>query len=82
MDCAPHAEHPVMPPTVGFEEPRGLLSGLGDEIIDTATDAKHEGWASVIFLGDLVARSFATEYARRRFRVNAEITGNAPANRR
>jgi hypothetical protein len=56
MDCAPHAERPVLPHAVGFEELCGLLSELGDEVNDTATDAKHVGRRWVIFLGDLVDR--------------------------
>ncbi len=39
-----------------FDELCGLLSELGYEVNDTATDAKHVGGRRVIFLGDLVDR--------------------------
>ena len=43
-----------------FDELCGLLSELGYEVNDTATDAKHVGGRRVIFLGDLVDRGPAS----------------------
>jgi protein phosphatase len=43
-----------------FDELCGLLSELGYEINDTATDAEHVGGSRVIFAGDLVDRGPAS----------------------
>jgi protein phosphatase len=43
-----------------FDELCGLLSELGYEVNDTATDAKHAGGRPVIFPGDLVDRGPAS----------------------